>query len=99
MEEFHQAYHEVVAGRLNYIIVVLLQRPIRNDLPPELETYLSSHTYIDAQKYPRNVDLIRKRIRFAMPKTPLNQLNVSIDTFLVSHFLYLTKDLLQQNYM
>ena len=78
MEEFSQAYHQVMEGRLNYLVVVLLQRPIRHDLPPELETYLKTHTYIDAQKYPNNIETIRKRIRFAMPNTPLRILKVSM---------------------
>ena len=68
MEEFSQAYHQVVEGRLNYIIVVLLEKPAQNKLPPELQTYLTTHTYIDARKYADEMDTIRKRIRFAMPK-------------------------------
>ncbi len=78
MEEFSQAYHEVMEGRLHYLVVVLLQHPIHHDLPPELETYLKTHTYIDAKKYPNNIETIRKAIRFAMPKTPLRHLQVSV---------------------
>ena len=77
MEEFHQAYHEVMEGRLNYLVVVLLQKPMYNNLPPELETYLKTHTYIDAQKLPLDFNTIRKRIRFAMPKIPLKILKVT----------------------
>ncbi len=77
MEEFMQAYHQVMEGRLNHIIVVLLQKPVHHSIPPELDTYLKTHTYIDAQMYPRNVETIQKRIRFAMPKTPLRLLKVS----------------------
>ncbi len=77
MEEFHQAYHEVMEGRLNYLVVVLLQRPMAHDLPPELDTYLKTYTYIDAQKAPLDVNTIRKRIRFSMPKTPLKDIKVN----------------------
>ncbi len=78
MEEFSQAYQQVVDGRINYIIVVLLQKPMHEDLPPELDTYLKTHTYIDAQMYPNDINTIRKKIRFAMPKTPLKVLKVSM---------------------
>ncbi len=76
LEEFSQAYHQVVEGRLNHIIVVLLEKPAPNKLPPELETYLTTHTYIDARNYTNEMETIRKRIRFAMPKVPQIQLRV-----------------------
>ena len=76
LEEFSQAYHQVVEGRLNYIIVVLLEKPAPNKLPPELETYLTTHTYIDARTHADELGTIRKRIRFAMPKVPLTDLLV-----------------------
>ncbi len=78
MEEFYQAYNEVMEGRLSYLVVILLQKPLHHDLPPELDTYLKTHTYIDAQKLPLDVITIRKRIRFAMPKTPLINLKVIV---------------------
>ncbi len=77
MEEFNQAYQQVVDGRLNFIIVVLLQQPIHDDLPPEIDTYLKTHSYIDAIKLPQKIEIIRKKIRFAMPKSPLKILKVS----------------------
>ena len=78
MEEFNQAYQQVVDGRLNHIIVVLLQQPVHNGLPSELDTYLKTHSYIDALKMPLDIDGIRKKIRFAMPRTPLKILKVCI---------------------
>ncbi len=78
MEEFNQAYQQVMDGKLSYIVVVLLQKPMAHDLPPELDTYLKTHTYIDAQKYPQHLETIRKRIRFAMPTLPLKVLKVSL---------------------
>ncbi len=82
LEEFSQAYHQVIQGRLNYIIIVLLEKPAPNKLPPELETYLTTHTYIDARKYADEMEKIHKRIRFAMPKVPLNKVssNLSYDS-------------------
>ena len=63
-------------GRTNYIIVVLLQKPVPNSIPPELDMYLKTHTYIDAQLYTHDTETIQKRIRFAMPKIPLQSLKV-----------------------
>ena len=78
MEEFNQAYQQVVDGRLNHIIVVLLQQPILDNIPPELYNYLKTHTYINAQDFPQNIDVIRRKIRFAMPKKPLKMLKVNV---------------------
>ncbi len=79
LEEFSQAYYKVVEGKcVNHIIVVLLERPAQNKLPPELEMYLDTHTYIDARKYADEMQTIRKRIRFAMPKVPMKQLLVRL---------------------
>ena len=50
--------------------MVLLERPAPNKLPPELETYLTTHTYIDARRHADEMETIRKRIWFAMPKVP-----------------------------
>ncbi len=70
LEEFAQAYHQMVQGRINYIIIVMVEKPSSNQLPAELETYLTTHTYIDARNHAGELELIRKRIRFAMPKIP-----------------------------
>ncbi len=80
MEEFSQAYHQVVEGKLNYIIVVLLEKPAPNKLPPELEMYLTTHTYIDARRYAEEMETIRKCVRFAMPKVPRITLLVRLST-------------------
>ncbi len=61
-------------ARRNFVIVVLLEKPAPGKLPPELETYLETHTYIDARRYADEMDIIRKKIRFAMPKIPLKYL-------------------------
>ncbi len=79
LEEFSQAYYKVVEGKcVNHIIVVLLERPAKNTLPPELQVYLDTHTYIDARRYADEMETIRKRIRFAMPKVTLKQLLVRL---------------------
>ena len=82
--EFGEAYRLVMdEGRRNYIVVVLLEKPTRNKLTPELNAYLKSHTYIDATNYEHDLETVRKRIRFAMPKLPLKQIKVRIDFIIV----------------
>ncbi len=71
--EFGEAYRLMEEGRRNYIIMVLVEKPTRNKLTPELNAYLKTFTYIDASNYEQDLETVRKRIRFAMPKTPLKQ--------------------------
>ena len=44
----------------------------RSELPRDLQTYLRTHTYIDAREY--DLKTLRKRIRLSMPDVPLAQL-------------------------
>ncbi len=75
--EFGEAYRLVIdEGRRNYIVVVLVEKPTRNKLTPELNAYLKAHTYIDATNYEHDLETVRKRIRFAMPNIPLKQIKV-----------------------
>ncbi len=80
MEEFLQAYYKVMEGKLHYLIVVLLEQPNDNwpDLPPELKSYLRTHTYIDAQHHHKSLETIREQIRLAMPKVPLRHKKVNL---------------------
>ncbi len=57
--------------RNKYLIVVLVDDLDLATLPDELQTYLRTYTYIDARNYEDDLERIRKRIRFAMPGTPL----------------------------
>ncbi len=63
-------------GRINYIIMVLLTNLPKKTLPLEMKHYMSTYTYIDARKYQENLQHVRKRIRFAMPKLTLDQTTV-----------------------
>ena len=65
-------------GRTDYIVVVLLEDVPQKKLTEELKVYLRTYTYIDAREYANDVEMIRKRIRFALPKLPLKQLKVII---------------------
>ena len=63
-------------GRINYIIMVLLTTLPTKTLPLEMKNYMSTYTYVDARKYKENLQHVRKRIRFAMPKLTLDQTKV-----------------------
>ncbi len=74
--EFSHAYDMVLEGKPDYIVVVLLDDVPQKTLSEELKAYLKTYTYIDARQYGKDIELIRKRIRFALPKVPLEQLKV-----------------------
>ncbi len=77
--EFQQAYTLMLEQeRANYIVVVLLEDIPQKKLTEELKVYLRTYTYIDAREYANNKEMIRKRIRFALPKVPLKELKVII---------------------
>ncbi len=65
-------------GRTDYIVVVLLEDVPQKALTEELKVYLKTFTYIDAREYSNDIEMIRKRIRFALPKIPLKQYKVLI---------------------
>ncbi len=73
-------------GKTDYIVVVLLEDVPQKKLTEELKVYLRTYTYIDAREYANNIDMIRKRIRFALPKQPLKQLKVFIPSHFFPHF-------------
>ncbi len=77
-EEFDQAYNQVREGKLNYLLVVLLQVPKQEILNewPEMDMYHTTHTYIDARLHATELDEIKKGLRFAMPKKSLKELKV-----------------------
>ena len=64
----------VMDGRINYLIILLLEDVPRDTMSPELRAYLTTHTYIDARDYQNKIDLVRKHLRFSMPKIPIHAL-------------------------
>ncbi len=70
-EEFSIAHQEMLKRRTKYLIVVLADDLDIESLPDELRMYLRTYTYIDARDHEESLDKIRKKIRFAMPGTPL----------------------------
>ncbi len=51
IEEFNQAHQKVVTKQKNFLIPVLMEdlNPDELSKHPELETYIRTHTYIDAR--------------------------------------------------
>ncbi len=76
MEEFTIAHQKVVDRNKHkhFIIVVLAEDLDLDTLPNELQSYLRTYTYIDARNYEEDLEKIRKRIRYAMPGTPLQEI-------------------------
>ena len=59
-------------GKPSYLIPVLMEDLSIDELPRDLQTYLRTHTYIDAREF--DLKTLRKRIRFSMPDVPLAEL-------------------------
>ncbi len=74
MEEFTIAHQKVVEGNKHFIIVVLVEDLDLGTLPNELQSYLRTYTYIDAQNYEEDLEKVRKKIRYSMPGTPLDKI-------------------------
>ena len=72
MEEFYLSHHKVMKANPNYLIPVLMEDLNIDQLPRDLQTYLRTHTYIDAREF--DLETLRKRIRFSMPDVPLAEL-------------------------
>ena len=72
MQEFYIAHQKVTEGKANFLIPILLEDITLQDLPRDLQMYIRTYTYIDARE--NDTDTLRKRIRFAMPDTPLKVL-------------------------
>ena len=66
------AHHKVMNGKPNYLLPILMEHLDIYQLPRDLQTYLRTHTYIDAREYDQ--ETLRKRIRFSMPDEPLTKL-------------------------
>ncbi len=54
MEEFRIAHHHVLNTRKQYLIPLLLQDLNRAAIDPDLEMYLTTHTYIEVQEDDQN---------------------------------------------
>ena len=70
------AHVEVVEGRHNFIIFVMVDDIQLEDLPDALRSFIKTRTYIDAINLntQKDIDLFRNKLRYAMPKVPLKKI-------------------------
>ena len=49
-----------------------------NDLPDEMQKYVTTYTYIDATKLnnEKDLELFRKKLLYVMPKKPIREFNI-----------------------
>ena len=76
VEEFLQAHVEALQGRNKFIIMILVDNIEMNQLPEEMQVYVKAKQFIDARNIQtvKDIEKIRKRILFAMPRVPIRQL-------------------------
>ena len=70
------AHVEVVEGRHNFIIFVMVDDIQFEDLPHALRSFIKTRTYIDAinMNTQKDIDLFRNKLRYAMPEIPLKKI-------------------------
>ena len=62
------AHERVVSGRKKFLIPVMKEDITLDDLDPDLQKYIKTHTYIKAES---DLSHTKKRLVFAMPRIPL----------------------------
>ena len=55
MEEFRIADKMAVAGRKNFIIIILKEKLKLKEIPKEMKKYILTRTYIDGTKHPDRI--------------------------------------------
>ena len=76
VEEFLQAHVEALQGRNKFIIMILVDNIEMNQLPEEMQVYVKAKQFIDARNIQtvKDIEKVRKRLLFAMPRVPIRQL-------------------------
>ena len=76
VEEFLQGHVEALQGRNKFIIMILVDDVEMNQLPEEMQAYVKAKQFIDARniKTVKDIEKVRKRLLFAMPRVPIKQL-------------------------
>ena len=66
-KEFSLGHVQAIEGRPKFIILILMDDVTVADLPDEMRDFIKIYTYIEAN----DMNLFRKKLRNAMPKTAL----------------------------
>ncbi len=67
--EFQAAHKEMLDGRENYLIVIALDNISLQQLPPEIDFYVKTHTYLEAKN-----EWFQKKLVYVMPEIPLSEI-------------------------
>ncbi len=67
--EFQAAHKEMLDGRENYLIIIALDDISLQQLPPEIDFYVKTHTYLEAKN-----EWFQKKLLYAMPEMPLSEI-------------------------
>ena len=73
-EEFLLAHLETIEGRKDFIIFLMVDNLGLEDLPDEMHKFIRTRTYIEVY----DKELFRKQLLRAMPKTPLQKIQVGV---------------------
>ena len=70
------AHTELVQGRENFIIFVMVDDIQIDDLPKVMKNFVKTRTYIEAIHLDKKKDLdqFRKKLHYSMPETPLKNI-------------------------
>ena len=66
---------ESVQGRHRYIILIMIDDINVGDLPDEMQKYVKTKTYLEV----KDMELFRKKLLYAMPKTPIKDFDVDVN--------------------
>ena len=67
--EFQAAHREMLEGRTKYLIMIAMEGFPLQQLPPEMDFYIKTHTYLEAGN-----NQFKERLIYAMPETPLTKI-------------------------
>ncbi len=67
--EFQAAHREMLEGRTKYLIMIAMEGFPLGQLPPEMDFYIKTHTYLEAES-----NWFKEKLIYAMPETPLTKI-------------------------
>ncbi len=67
--EFQAAHMEMLKGRSKYLIMIAMEGFPLEQLPPEMDFYIKTHTYLEAES-----NWFKERLVYAMPQTPVTKI-------------------------